>query len=459
MTQTEEVVNNEMSMKGVLKHIRTIFITFLTLSVFAFLVQHASGHPENPISKVILGMANIPRFAFDTWNNLRMDPYAPSRVPDEFGARYRYQAVPNHTSHRIEGVVTRIGDSANAPQPGWRVLYGIFRIDGEPRYAALVLSPRFAIEHVWLIGSDVLSESGETVGAAYFPHGFALLGDGSIVAGFDEFYRTVRVSACGKRIWTSDARLNHAIYPVDNDRFAWGVGADDHVQKIDLGTGKIVQDISMEDLRRANPDLTVMDMRRIDDNALGQNARGDAGEYYPDAYHTNDAEPLKPEMAAQFPQFRPDDLLVSLRSLNLVAVVDPRTRKIKWLTNTYTLRQHDPDWEPDGTISVFDNQMGGEFSRILNFDPRTDRYRTHVNGRPLNFYSRIRGKQQLLENGGILISSAEQGRILELGRDGRISSEILVRDPQKPGKNFVFSEAIHFGPNDPVFEKVKSCSK
>ncbi|GGB97019.1 hypothetical protein GCM10011494_14360 [Novosphingobium endophyticum] len=408
---------------------------------------------------MITWLTYVPRFVHDTWNDLRTDPFGPSRVPDEFGDRARYQPVDNHTPYRIEGLVMRKGPSASAPEPGWRVLYGIFRIDGEPQYAALALSPRFAIEHVWLVDHDVLSESGETVGAAYFPHGFAVLRDGSILAGFDDHYRTVRVGACGKRIWTSEARLNHAIYPVDGDRFAWGVGAEDHLQKIDLRTGRIAQDISIEDLRRANPDLTVLEMRRIDDNALGLNTRGDAGAYHPDAYHANDAEPLPPELAARFPGFRAGDLLISLRSLNLVAVVDPHTRKIKWLTNSHTLRQHDPDWEPDGTISVFDNQMGRKFSRVVNYDPRTDQYRTILNGSSMNFYSRIRGKQQLLGSGAMLVSSAEQGRVFELGRDGKVSSEILIHDPENPGKNFVFSEAIHFAPDDPLFEKVKSCPR
>lgn len=448
-----------MSIRGVLICLRWVLAAFILLCLFAFGVQRASGNPDNPFSKVILGMAHIPQFAIDTWNNLKRDPYEDSRIPDEFGNKNRYAPVPNHTRRQIEGVVMRRGDSASAPEEGWRVLYGIFRIDGEPRYAALVLSPRFAIEHVWVIGQDILDESGETVGSAYFPHGFVLLGDGSIIAGFDEFYRTVRVSACGKRVWTSDARLNHAIYAVDNDRFAWGVGADDHIQKIDLRTGRMVQDITIDDLRRANPDLTVLEIRREDDNTLGHNERGDAGNYFPDAYHINDAEPLSPRLAAKFPQFSAGDLLISLRSLNLVAVLDPRTRKIKWLTGSHTLRQHDPDWEPDGTISVFDNQMGRHFSRVVDFDPATNRYRTAVNGQPLNFYSRIRGKHQSLRGGGTLISSAEQGRLLELGRDGRISSEILIQDPKNAGRNFVFSEGIFFPPDDPAFEKVKACSK
>lgn len=448
-----------MSINRAVAYARNTFVVLLLLSLFAFAVKQAALDADTPFKRVVLKTADIPQFAYDTWNNLTVDPFDLARVRDEFGSRHRYRPVPNRTPHRIEGVVMRTGDSASAPLRGWRLFQGIFRIDSEPRYAVLALSPEMAIEHVWLISDDILSASGMTVGSAQFPHGLALLGDGSIVTAFDDYYRTVRIDPCGKRIWTSDARLHHAIYPVDHERFAWGVGGDNRIQKIDLRTGKLVRDISMADLRRANPDLTVFDMRRIDDNRLGENARNDTPAYFPDPYHINDAKPLPTRMAVHFPRFRAGDLLVSLRSLNLVAVIDPATLEIKWLTNRYTLRQHDPDWEPDGTISVFDNQMGRKFSRIVSLDPRTGQHRTLVDGGPLKFYSRIRGKQQSLENGGHLVSSAEQGRIFELGPDGKISWEMLIQDPEKPGENFVFSEAIHFPPEDPAFKKVMSCPR
>jgi hypothetical protein len=448
-----------MSIKRAAIYARNIFVVLLSLSIVAFLVKQATARPDTPFNRAVLGAAYIPQFVYDTWNNLNVDPYDLARVPDEFGGKFQYRPVANHTGHRIEGVVMRAGDSAGGPLPGWRLLHGTFQIDGEPGFAVLALSPHLAIEHAWLIDSGVLSESSATVGSAQFPHGLAFLRDGSIVAGFDDAYRTVRLGACGKRLWTSDARLNHAIYAVDNDRFLWGVGADNRLQKVDAGSGRIVQTISPDHLRRANPHLTVLDMRRLDDNRLGENARRDTDAFLADPYHINDVEPLTPAMAENFPQFRAGDLLVSFRSLNLVAVIDPHTHKIKWLTNRYTLRQHDPDWEPDGTISVFDNQMGREFSRIVSFDPRSDEHRTIADGNALNFYSRIRGKHQSLANGGLLISSAEQGRVVELGPDGKIALEILVQDPDTPGKNFVFSEAMHFPPDAPQFRKVTSCTR
>lgn len=448
-----------MALSRTFRFLRTILLLLFGLSFFAFAVQRSTLNPHGLIERPFFLMAALPQFLGETLWNLTTGPFELSRAPDEFGATKGFAPLVNHTHHKIAGLVMRTAGSADAGQPGWRILYGIFHIDGAPRYAALALSPRFAIEHLWLITPEVLSESGTTFGQAQFPHGFALLRDGSIVAGFDNFYRTVRLDMCGRRAWTSQASLNHALYPVEGDRFAWGVGPDDNVQKIDLRDGKIVRTITIADLRAANPDISALEMKRVDDNMLGENGRNDpSGDYYPDAYHINDAEPLPAALAPVFPQFQTGDLLISVRSLNLVAVIDPQTARIKWLTNDYTLRQHDPDWEANGEISILDNQMGRQFSRILNIDPRTGAHRTVLDGRTLNFYTRIRGKHQALADGGMLVTSSEQGRIFEVGRDGRVRNEMLVRDPDHPGKNFVVSEAIILPPDDPLFERTRACS-
>ncbi|HEX7854192.1 MAG TPA: arylsulfotransferase family protein [Sphingobium sp.] len=448
-----------MPVRPVLLFFRNAIALFCFLSVFAYAVQWSVRYPSGPLRKTILSVADAPRFVVETLANIFGDPFAASRTPDQFSANWSYQPIPNHTRHRIEGLVMRRGDSAEGPQPGWRMLYGIFQIDGEPQYAALALSPAFAVEHLWLVSRKDVGDTGLTFEQAPYPHGLALLSDGSIVAGFDTNYRTVRMAPCGGRMWLSDAYLNHAIYTVEGERFAWGVGNDDTITKVDLRTGKAVRIISAAEIAKANPDVTALDMLRIDDNGLGDNSRDFVEGYHSDPYHINDVEPLQPAMAASFPQFRAGDLLLSFRSLNMIAVVDPVSLHIKWFTNGYSFRQHDPDWNSNGEISVIDNEMGRDFSRIMSFDPATGGHRTLVAGKAFNFYTRIRGKHQSLDNGGMIITSSGQGRIFELGRDGRIASEILVMDPRNPGKNFVVSEATVFPSNDPIFGKVRTCTK
>lgn len=57
-------------------------------------------------------------------------------------------------------------------------------------------------------------------------------------------------------------------------------------------------------------------------------------------------------MAAAFPEFAAGNLPISLREPNLVTVIAPNTGLVKWWQNGPWIKQHDPDFESDGTISV-----------------------------------------------------------------------------------------------------------
>jgi hypothetical protein len=71
------------------------------------------------------------------------------------------------------------------------------------------------------------------------------------------------------------------------------------------------------------------------------------------------------------------------------------------------LRQHDPDFLPNGHILLFDNRKGGPgrefgFSRILEIDPATRRVVwSYVGSGQEPFYTDARGKQQPLPNGNV----------------------------------------------------------
>ncbi|WP_260925803.1 arylsulfotransferase family protein [Novosphingobium sp. 9] len=450
-----------MSASRLLLHARTGLLALCCASLCAAGGRWAVENPDGMGAPALKVLAKAPGFAADTIGDLVRNPFDESLTPDAFAGKHDYLPVPDHTGHGIDGLVMRRDLAGPTPLPGWRLLVGIFEMQGRPGYAVLAISPQMAIERVWPIEGAMLVERHLSVGQAPFPHGFAVLPDGSMVLGFDSQLLPVRFNACGQSMWIGDERLTHAINPTDDNRFAWSIGAEDDIRKIDLASGHTVRDITVDAIRKANPDLTVLEMRRVDDNALGQNPRGDAGRYYHDAFHTNDAEPLPAAYAKAFPEFRAGDLLVSMRSLNLVMVVDPATLKVKWHANDVTLRQHDPDWEPDGTITVFDNQNGRQSTRIVRFDPRNPdsdhNYAVALAGGPLDFYSRIRGKHQSLPDGGMLITSSEQGRIFETDAQGRIAMEMLVHDPEQPGQNFVVSEARWFPTDSPTLHKVLSC--
>lgn len=85
-------------------------------------------------------------------------------------------------------------------------------------------------------------------------------------------------------------------------------------------------------------------------------------------------------MASTFPMFDAGDLVVSLRSGNLVFVLEPGTEDITWWMHDGAFAQHDPDWLPDGGILVFDNNTDFGASRIIRIDPASRSYSVMLDG-------------------------------------------------------------------------------
>ncbi len=141
--------------------------------------------------------------------------------------------------------------------------------------------------------------------------------------------------------------------------------------------------------------------------------------------HLNDVEVLREEMAAAFPLFAAGDVLVSIRNLDMIAVLDRETLLVKWWMTGPFLRQHDPDFLPNGHILVFDNRKGGlqrefGYSRILEVDPTTRQVVwSYAGSERAPFYTDSRGKQQKLPNGNVLVTEAQAGRVFEVAREAQ----------------------------------------
>jgi hypothetical protein len=144
--------------------------------------------------------------------------------------------------------------------------------------------------------------------------------------------------------------------------------------------------------------------------------------------HPNDVEVLSSEDAAAFPLFEAGDILYSLRDINLIMVFNPDTEVVKWYQHGPWLRQHDADFLPDGTISLFNNRMSYGFSNIMTIDPVTRETKIVYESRSApRFYSGILGKHQHLANGNILITQSQDGRAFEVTREGETVWEYINR--------------------------------
>ena len=153
----------------------------------------------------------------------------------------------------------------------------------------------------------------------------------------------------------------------------------------------------------------------------------------PDTFHPNDLEALSPEMADAFPEFEAGDLLMSFRNIDLVAVLDPATHRLRWWSHGPWIEQHDPDFQPSGEITVFNNnrKWPRRTSSIVAIEPATRRVRTLDVDPGHRFYTQYMGKHEILADGTLQVVVPFEGRALEFDVDGRLLLEI----------NNVFGEA------------------
>ncbi|MGE0813575.1 MAG: arylsulfotransferase family protein [Vicinamibacterales bacterium] len=276
------------------------------------------------------------------------------------------------------------------------------------------------------------------------PHDGLALPDGSVVFNFEN-KGLVRLDRCGDVVWTLPRMAHHVISPNADGTF-W-VGGRRYVEGPSpyppLETpfheetamrvsahGQVLQEISV--------------LKALLDGAPGVFFGGLSNEVpRGDMLHLNDIEELPPNIADRFPRMSAGDLLLSMRDLSLLMVLNPSTGQVVWRRVGRWIRQHDPDFRPDGTITVFSNNPLPAFaspagarrrdgplgaSTILDLDPVTGATNVVYGGSPDGyFYTPIRGKHEWLSNGNLLIVEANAGRVFEVAPDGEVVWEFLNR--------------------------------
>lgn len=137
-----------------------------------------------------------------------------------------------------------------------------------------------------------------------------------------------------------------------------------------------------------------------------------------DPTHLNNIEIVSPEWAAQHQFVDAGDIIVSLRNLSTIAAIDRETLLVKWAMSGKFIRQHDPDLLPNGNILLFDNWGAAAetgWSRVIEIVPETHEIVWQYSGSAEDpFYTEVRGVQQPLPNGNVLITEPQGGRVLEV---------------------------------------------
>jgi hypothetical protein len=153
-----------------------------------------------------------------------------------------------------------------------------------------------------------------------------------------------------------------------------------------------------------------------------------------DPTHLNDVRVISTEMAADSELLTAGDLLISLRSMNTIAVLDRETKLVKWLSFGRTVQQHSPRYLGNDEVLLFDNlggqtKMGG--SRLIKVNMLNDAAKTvfprEDESKPTDFLSATAGHIALSKNKDrALVSLARQGRGLEIDlKTGQILWEYI----------------------------------
>lgn len=285
-------------------------------------------------------------------------------------------------------------------------------------------------------------------------HGALINPDGSVVFNF-EYGGMVKLSRCGEVIWTLKYPTHHSVEKAQNGGY-WVPGR----RALKARTGPYPpfmsqnhQDDYLEDIiLKVNEDGVIIEqipiLKLLYENGLEPilTATGYAflEHHNPEKQitHLNKVAELSPAMAEAYNGFEAGDLLVSLRNYNLVFVFDPHQQRIKWHQTGPWRRQHDPDFNPDGTITIYNNNIYRtaldddhrlkpdipKVSQIIRINPDNGDYATIYGDRQgEEFLSVLRGTHQATAAGGLLITSSEGGRAFEVDANGMLIWQYINR--------------------------------
>jgi hypothetical protein len=390
------------------------------------------------------------RFAESGWTDIKAVFFSPEQRPVENDQAWRQHLQPSRGQGEGVTVNKRTGDGAKI------LMVGFF--DGENQ--ARLVSRDGSVIGKWSLNffehfPDQSARPCKIKSPLYVDiHGAHLTPKGELVANY-EYCGTVKVDHCGNLLWRLEEITHHSLTKAQAGGY-WIIGREEWQTSEQrnrfppfsavAGTTKILEDVLLkvsdegEILERVSiPQLLYDSGLEALLTASGDDFTTTGGSARNELVHTNKIAELSEELSDSFPLFSAGDLALSLRELNLVLVIDGATRRVKWHQTGPWLRQHDPEFRPDGRLSIFNNNVyktayNGSYTRpdaplvtnILAIDPVTGETEIIYGQRPgQEMLSVIRGQHELLPGGGMIITEFDAGRVLEVDADGNLVWEYV----------------------------------
>ena len=283
--------------------------------------------------------------------------WAPMRVSNEMfdAAKSFYRTgrvLPDTGYFRRRGYAPDQRYLVNRPDDVMEGFIAVTRLDAAAvLYVVDLLDVNGDVLHSWSIDYSKLVENGEPL---QYTHATKVMPDGSLLVSFDAGHAMARLDQCGGTMWARTDQTYHHTFQADPDGvWTWRAllsdsSDDQKLYRFDPETGEGLETIDViDDIVNASPRNALI--TAIPEGYIFH--RDTPSPSGIDLFHPNDIEPLSASMADAFPQFSVGDLLISLRNLNLVGVLDRETHEFLWASRGPWYEQHDPDWQPDGTMA------------------------------------------------------------------------------------------------------------
>lgn len=252
-------------------------------------------------------------------------------------------------------------------------------------------------------------------------------------------YGMVKMDKDSNVLWTYDENTHHDFY-LDQEGFIYVI-----VHELLKNPGQAEHDFSNTVLTdyivKLSPEgkeisrISILDAFKNSDFSSMLESLVRKRKHAWDYFHTNTVMKLEPSIAKKFPMFKPNQILIAMRSLDAIAVIDPDTKKIIWAHKGDWKWPHAATFLDNGHIMVLDNLWDTpnklRASRVLEFDPSTKKITWQFPGRDF-FHMRtaIFGRLQRLPNGNTLIAETMNARLLEVTSEGKVAWEYGFKIPK-----------------------------
>ncbi len=242
-----------------------------------------------------------------------------------------------------------------------------------------------------------------------------LFENGDVLAVFDGL-AIIKVDKDSKLLWANLGGFHHDL-DVTDDGTIYVLTREAHIVPKYNPDHAILEDYIAvlnsdgEELRR----VSILDVLDNPEYAWALELAGESG----DIFHTNTVEVLDGRLADEVPAFQEGFVLVTIRELDLVAVIDMERESAVWALARGWGAPHQATILENGNMMIFDNRGNEGSSRVIELDVAADKaVWVYQGASPVDFRSGECGSSMRLPNGNTLITETDRGKAFEVTPDG-----------------------------------------